>query len=144
MGNNRIKNTTTRGSALLMAVVLIAVLSIGAAALFKHLHDSFEEYRRYERDTTVLHLADAGIDKAIAALRHTDRPTPETLEFTLGEGVIQVHIAAADDAGAYHITSQAALRYEGITRATDTYTAVVRVMPGGDVRRLSWKREKRQ
>ncbi len=144
MGNRRTINGHNRGSALLIAVLLVAVLGIGAAALFKHLNNSFEEHRRFERDLTVAHLADAGIDAAIAALRANSTLTPEPFERALGEGIVRVDIAAKDSAAAYRITSRAALRHEGITRAADTYTADVRIMPTGEVRRLSWQREKRQ
>jgi len=134
-------NTKSRGSALLIAILLVAILGIGSAALFKHLNRSFDDYNRFEHDLKIVHLADAGIDTAIAALRKGN--APETLELALGEGAINVIIAPEKDAGTWRITSEAALQYEGIVRATGTYTATVRIMPNGNVRRLSWQREKK-
>jgi GNAT superfamily N-acetyltransferase len=150
--------TNNSGSALLIAILLVAVLGIGTAAVFKHLNRSFDDYARFERELKLVHYADAGIDAAIAALRTGD--APETLELALGEGRIQVKVEREAETlgygqrlmqrlvlknlGSWRITAQAALEHEGIVRAEETYSARVRITPAGDVQRLSWQREKKQ
>ena len=129
-----------RGSALLVALLLVATLGIGTAALFQYLNRSFDDYVRFEHNLKITHLADAGIDAAIAALRRGD--APETLELALGEGVVRVSITPA--AATHRIVSTAALRHDGVVRASGTCTAEVRVMPDGAVQRLSWQWEKKQ
>ena len=150
--------TGNSGSALLIAILLVAVLGIGTAAVFKHLNRSFDDYVRFERELTLVHYADAGIDAAIAALRTGD--APETLELTLGEGRIRVKVEreaetlgywqrlmqrlATKNLGDWRVTAQAALEHEGIVRAAETYSARVRITPTGEAQRLSWQREKKQ
>ena len=150
--------TGNRGSALLIAILLVAVLGIGSAALFKHLNRSFDDYARFERELKLTHYADAGIDAAIAALHTGD--APEMLELALGEGRIRVKVEREAETlgygqrlmqrlvkknlGTWHITSKAALEHEGIVRAEETYSARVRITPTGEVQRLSWQREKKQ
>jgi len=130
------------GSALLIAVLLVAILGIGTAALYRHLNRSFDDYARFERDLKITHLADAGIDAAIAALRRDD--APETLELALGEGVVCVSIGGAAAPATHRIVSRAQLNHDGVVRASGTYVAEVRLMPDGAVQRLSWQREKKQ
>ena len=152
------RRSNTEGSALLIAILLVAVLGIGSAALYKHLNRSFDDYARFERELKLVHLADAGIDAAIAVLREGD--APETLNLALGEGRIQIKIEretetlgygqrimqrlVAKNLGAWRITSQAALEHEGIVRAQETYSARVRISPTSMAQRLSWQREKKQ
>ena len=152
------RHSNTKGSALLIAILLVAILGIGAAAVFKHLNRSFDDYARFERDLKLVHLADAGIDAAIAALRKGD--VSETLDLTLGEGRVQVKLDREEETlnywhrilqrlyskglGTWRISSEAALQHDGLVRATEIYTATVRISPTGDVQRLSWQREKKQ
>ena len=130
------------GSALLAAIMLVAVLGIGAMTLYKHLNYNFDDYARFERELKLVHLADAGIDTAIASLR--EGHDSDTLEITLGEGLIHVRIVQEENANIWHITSEATLSHEGIARAKETYSARVSIIPEGAVQRLSWKREKKQ
>lgn len=151
------RRSNTEGSALLIAILLVAILGIGTAAVFKHLNRSFDDYARFERELKLTHYADAGIDAAIAVLRTGN--TPETMELGLGEGRIRVTVEreaetpgygqrlmqrlVTKNLGAWRITAQAALEHEGIVRAEETYSARVRITPTGEAQRMSWQREKK-
>lgn len=132
------------GAALLAAVILVAIVGIGISGLYRHLHRGINDYKRFERDLRVLHLAEAGIDAAIARMRNNMSHDPASINLRLGTGEIQVSITPTEHPDIYRITSRATLRYGPVVHGEDTYVVKVLDNRDGAISRLSWHREKRQ
>lgn len=139
---NRLKET--RGSAFVIAVVLVAVLGIGGATAYRSIHRALGEHRRFEQTLVLSHLADAGIDMALATL-HSD-PDNAAREFSLalGDGTVQVVVRPGAVPETYRLTARAELRNGPVIRAAATYTATAHIEQGVPPRLLSWQLEKAQ
>ncbi len=127
------------GSALLMAVVLVMVLSIGASAVWHYLHVTLKETTRQEKLTMAMHLAEAGLDKAVAALRA--RPGYKGEQKTpLGRGRFSVTVTKAA-AGGFHLVSTGEVAEDGRVQGTVVLAAELTLGPDHTVKRYHWRKE---
>ena len=134
---NQSKKVNAQGSALILAVVLVGVMSIGSAALWQYLHGTLREQSRNAQLDTAQHLAEAGLDKAVAMLRRdvayaTEQDTP------LGDGTFSVAVERPAAAGAYLILATGKLGDEVVVRATRTLVGELPVDSTGTIETYHW------
>lgn len=130
-----------RGSVLLAALILIFIVSAGAALVWRGLQQQVSRQHGEARQEQVQQLAEAGLDTAIAMLRH-DRSYAGEADTALGEGRFSV-VVAPEAGGAFRITSEARLSDGPIIRATSTLLATVRLDAAGNVAACQWRRKER-
>ncbi len=128
------------GSALLMAVVLVMVLSIGAAAVWHYLHVTLRETARQEKLTMALHLAEAGLDKAVAELRA--RPGYQGEQKTpLGRGRFSVTVTPQAASGGFQLVSTGEVAEDGRVQGAVVLAAELALGPDRTVKRYHWRKE---
>ena len=132
-----------RGSVLLMAVMVVAAMSIGGAALWRYLHVTLEQERRLENNDTCLHLAEAGLDRAVAMLRVQPGSYTGEERVPLGEGQYSVEVIREAAAGQYRLVSKGVLADGGAVRAQKTLEAPLKLSAAGEVLEYYWQEQKR-
>jgi hypothetical protein len=140
--NTRRAHTGLRGndgSVLLGALILIFIVSAGAGLVWRALQQQVDRQHRESRQEQVQQLAEAGVDTAIAALRH-DRNYAGEQDTPLGEGLFTVGVVR-ETGDAYAITSEAKLRDGAIVRAESTLLATVRLDGAGHIASLLWRKK---
>jgi type II secretory pathway component PulK len=130
----------SRGAALIMALLLVAIVSMGAAAVWEYLHMTLKEGHRTEIQETTFCLAEAGLDKAIATLRtranyNGEKDTP------LGDGHFSVQVTPEAAPGQYQLKSVAILGEENRVQAQCTLRASLRLSPRGEVVQYQYRME---
>lgn len=121
-----------RGSALLVVVVMLAVISAMAAGFTLVLHHFLSLNARTERIHASAQLAEAGIEKAIAMLRVEPSYSGER-ETLLGDGAFSVVVEPL--ANGRRVTSTAHLLPD---RAHAYWIEAEFEVAGGDVRIVGW------
>ena len=104
------RDTGRNGSALLMAIVLVAALSVGAAAVIRLTHITLRESGKTVKTETARQLADAGIEKAVAMLR-ADAAYAGESNTPLGAGRFTVRVTR--EGAAYTISSLGEVVFHG-------------------------------
>jgi Tfp pilus assembly protein PilX len=137
------RRSSTRGSVLIFVMLLVAILGLGTAEAWRHLHMTLKESTRIEYALNAQHLAEAGLDKALAALRaHADyRGEADT---ALGMGRFSVTVTPAADAPRSYVllaTGKAGEAEHPI--ATRTLRAMLVLDAKGGIRQYRWQPEKR-
>ena len=124
-----------RGSALLVAIVLTIILTATVSGMFALLNAATTASTRSARLQSSILLAEAGIDKAAAALR-ADAAYRGEQHTPLGDGEFSVEVTLAPDNQQFIVVSSATLFSEKVypTRIE----AIMSVTPTG-VRIISWK-----
>lgn len=94
---------------MIFALVVLFVLSLGTAVLWRQIHINLAGEHRAWRQEQAHQIAEAGIDHALALLR--DGGAAETVldRVPLGAGVYTVQITPGDTPGAFRVTSGAQL-----------------------------------
>lgn len=82
---------TKRGSALLIAVTVLAIAGIGVAVVWQQLHTTLAYTQNQASSRQAAYLAEAGLDKAIALVRAQPGYAGET-DTPLGEGRFSVQV----------------------------------------------------
>jgi hypothetical protein len=118
-----------RGSALLVALILLMVLGIGSAATWRALHFELEGTRVQGQQATAYFLAEAGLEKAVAMLRLDPAYTGEA-DTPLGAGGFTVRVTPLEP-GAYHIESTGTLADVQTRQGRHVLTARLRLDPAG-------------
>lgn len=130
-----------RGSVLLGALILVFIVSAGAALVWRGLQQQVARQHGEARQEQVQQIAEAGLDTAIAMLR-SNRSYAGEQDTALGGGHFTV--AVAPEAGdAFRITSEARLSDGPIVRATSTLLATVRLDAAGNLVACQWRRKER-
>ena len=144
--SNRIRKSTsdTRGSALLIAIALVAILSIGSGVVYKSLHRALSEHSRFERDMIMSHLADAAIDRTLATLRVDPEKALGESSLALGGGMAHIEVYNDSMPHQYRIRVRTELRDGVVVRARAAYSAAVRIAPDELPMLTAWQREKEQ
>ncbi len=86
-----------RGTALLLVMGLLAVVTISVGSFLSLLHASVDYTRREEARTRAVHAAEAGLEKAVAELCAGRSYTGET-GTPVGDGTFSVSVAPGDGA----------------------------------------------
>ncbi|HPO14129.1 MAG TPA: hypothetical protein PLI09_11840 [Candidatus Hydrogenedentes bacterium] len=127
------------GAALILAVVLVMVLGIGASAVWRYLHITLKETTRQEKLAVALHLAEAGLDKAVAELRTTPEYRGEQ-NTPLGQGRFSV-VATTTAKDNFHLVSTGEMAEEGRVQGTVVLAADLALGPDRMMQRYCWHME---
>jgi type II secretory pathway component PulK len=103
--------------ALLAVVVYLFIVTALSAAFFQTVHQTMDQARKAERRNQCLYLAEAGVEKAIAALRAYPEVYRSETDTTLGPGTFSVEVTPLAEAGAFRI--RATGRLSGSASARD-------------------------
>jgi hypothetical protein len=90
-----------RGSALIFVVILLTVLGLGVTATYRYMMMSDQHARRLARNAEAAYLAEAGLEKAIAALREDPGAYRGEEKTPLGDGRFSVSVNADTMPGQY-------------------------------------------
>lgn len=132
-------STHPRGSALLIAIVLVAALSIGAAAVVRLTHLTLRESGKDAKTEVARQLAEAGIEKAVATLRANPAYTGEE-RTPLGAGRFTVAVRRDGEAFAISSVGEVVFHEEVKHRAALGARLVLDV--SGMVRSFTWGERK--
>ncbi len=127
------------GAALILAVVLVMVLGIGASAVWRYLHITLKETTRHEKLSVALHLAEAGLDKAVAELRAKPEYRGEH-KTALGLGRFSVTVTE-ESPNVFRLESTGEMAEEGRVQGMVVLAADVALGPDRMVQRYSWRME---
>jgi len=127
-----------RGFALLMALGYLAVLSMAASVFLVYLNRAVTQGRNTELKTVALHLADAGVDKALAALQTAPEAYAGEAQTPLGEGRFSVEIERNGAPGQCSIISTGEVTDGDRVLSRARVVAEARLDPDGAVRSLDW------
>jgi len=130
-----------RGAAIILAVILVAVMSIGVSAVWKYLHVTLGEEKRMENAEAALHLAEAGLEKAVAELRVRPDGYRGEICTPLGAGRFSVEVRPGSAHAVYHIVARGEVGEGRFIRAHKTLVAELVLSPGNEVRRFHWIEE---
>lgn len=142
MNTRRGRPVRSRGSVLFLAVGLVAVMSIGSAALWGYLQSTLREARQAEIMAVSQHLAEAGLEKAVASLRNAPATYRGEENTPLGRGRFSVSVEQVR-AGHYVVLSTGEMTDDGPVMARRALRAEVVLSPLGNVRDYHWAVEKR-
>lgn len=129
------------GSAIILAVILVAVMSIGVSAVWKYLHITLGEEKRIENDEAALHLAEAGLEKAVAELRVRPDDYRGEIGTPLGAGRFSVEVRPGTARAVYHIVARGEVGEGRFIRARKTLAAELALSSSNEVRRFHWIEE---
>jgi type II secretory pathway component PulK len=109
-----------RGTALLFALVVLAILSIGTSVLWRQIHGNFQQYRVAWHQEQAFQLAEAGLETAIAGLRQAQGDYGGEENVPLGGGFFSVSVSPGKASGTFQIastgrTENAAYRHDRVT-----------------------------
>jgi hypothetical protein len=138
-----ISTARRRGSALFLAVGLVAVMSIGGAALWRYLQSTLAEARRAEITAVAQHLAEAGLEKAVASLRENPRTYRGEENTPLGRGRFSVSVEQPRP-GEFIVIARGEMAETGDVQASQTLRAALTLSGRGEARAYHWAVEKRK
>lgn len=130
------------GVAMVLALLLVAIMGITGAALWKRLHITFAEMRRVEDAEVTLHLAEAGLEKAVAMLRR-DPAYPGESGTALGEGAFSVAVERTGS-GSYRLWAEGVLESKPVVQHRTVLLGELTLGPGGRVSAYRWRHAKAQ
>lgn len=90
-----------RGAALIFALMVLFILSMGTSVLWKQLHSNLDQQRRSWHREQAFQLAEAGLEHAIAGLRASGAAYEGAADVPLGAGTYSVSIAPGDTPGEF-------------------------------------------
>ncbi len=131
-----------RGAALIMAIMLVAVMGIGAGAVWSYLHVTLKQGQRTENDAVAQCLAEAGLDKAIAELR-AKRPYTGEKDTWLDGGRFAVEVTRGAGPGDYVLRATGERGTENHLWARCVLQADLSFGPDGTVTQYRWHVERR-
>lgn len=132
-----------RGSALILAIGYLAVVTILASTFLTMLNRSVTYATQTEHEQACLNIAEGGLDKALAVLRVQPRSYRGEANTPLGEGRFSVTVEPGAGAGAYRVTSTAEVVGGGHVLAQARVAAEIELTGSGAVRTLRWSEVKR-
>lgn len=127
-----------RGAALVFVIILLAIMAMGVAATWRYLHQSGEHARRTTNTAAAEHLAAAGLEKAIAALRQDPTYSGE-IDTALGAGRFTVEVARNNGSENYALTAVGELTDEEKVLKRMVLRGALSLAPDRSVREFHWK-----
>jgi len=128
-------NQRRGGFALLAAVAYLAIASTFVSAYLYDVRRAIDHERTTDRDIVCRHLADAGIDLALAELRANNAYSG--VDITLGDGIVSVMVTIED--GAFLMSSVGRLMDGPVEIHRVERKARLRLGPDGAVRELLYE-----
>ena len=127
-----------RGSALMLALVMLTVLAISSSAFYSYLHVTLKRGHAEERKQVCLYIAEGGIDKAIVMLRRQGSSYSGEAGTPLGEGSFTVSVGSGGDPGDYEVDSVGRITDDGHVLHEVRLKAKLGLDAAGNVRNLRW------
>jgi Tfp pilus assembly protein PilX len=128
-----------RGTALIFALVVVFVLSIGTSVLWKQLHANLNEQRRTWHREQAFQLAEAGLEHAIARLRTNPAGYTGETDVPLGAGAFSVQVTRPTGADTYVLESWGRLNQNTGIHDRAGLRARLRLDAGGAVAEYAWE-----
>lgn len=126
-----------RGTALMFALMVMAILSIGTSVLWSQIHAQLAQQRQSWHREQAYQLAEAGLEQAIMALRAAPAQYTGEADVPLGPGTFTVTVQPAGDAGAYQIESWGALDLAAYRYDRAGLRAELKLSPSGRLERYA-------
>lgn len=128
-----------RGSALIFALVMLFILSIGTSVLWQQLHGNLAQHRRSWHHEQAFQLAEAGLETAVAALRVSPGEYQGEADVPLGAGHFSVTVAPGGGPGAYTLESWGRLDNAAYFHDSAGLRARLRLSPEGRILEYAWE-----
>lgn len=126
------------GTALIFAIAVLAILSIGTSVLWQQLHRNLDQHRMAWHQEQVFLIAEAGLDTAIAHLQQPDANYTGEAQVGVGSGHFTVVVTPGDGAGHYRLRSTGRLEHVASRYRVITLAATLRLSPTGEVVAYGW------
>ncbi len=97
------------GAALMLTLGYLAVITLFASAFLVSLHRTMDGSTRNTVQQQSMAIAEGGLEKALAELRHSAGAYRGELSTPLGEGTFSVEVTAVAQSNAYRIVSTGTL-----------------------------------
>jgi len=127
-----------RGAAMLLALGVLAIMTISLSAVLTWFHVTFNYTNLQEARQTCSHIAEAGLDKVLAELQAGNRTYSGETETTLGDGSFSVVVAPANRPGWLAIASTGTLP-RGASSVVVRLREEVQLDPAGNVLAIEWR-----
>jgi len=127
-----------RGAAMLLALGVLAIMTISLSAVLTWFHVTFNYTNLEETRQTCSHIAEAGLDKALAELQAGNRTYSGETDTPLGDGSFSVAVAPAGRPGWLAIQSTGTLP-RGAASVVVRLREEVQLDPAGNVLAIEWR-----
>lgn len=131
-----------RGSAMLLAIGILFIVTAGVSATLTWFHAAFDYTNAREARQVCAHIAEAGLDKALAELQAGNIAYTGESKTPIGDGTVSVTVAPAQRPGWLVIQSTGRLP-RGANTVTVRLREDVRLDHAGSIAAAEW-REVRQ
>lgn len=131
-----------RGSALIFVVILLTVMAVGSTAMWRYLHFNGEHGRRVTETAKAIHLAEAGLEKAIAALREQGAAYQGETNTALGDGRFSIRVQPTAETGAWTLRSTGELTDGQLVLKRVTLKGALKLSSSGAVAEYHWSRDR--
>lgn len=132
-----------QGSALVMAIAFLGAIVVLTALFWSSLSSRVAALTREEQDWQARQVAEAGLEKTVAALRAQQGGYSGEAPTSFGPGVFHSTVETIT-ASEYRITAVGTVESNGIIRGQKAVAAQVRIGAGGVVQELRWLGEKHE
>lgn len=133
------RGANDEGMALYLVIGFLAALMIASGAFFTLLHRTMDHARAVDRHQVCIHIAEGGLDKALAELRARPGSYHGEEETALGQGLFTVEVEPPQPSGTYRVASTGFLRDGPVVLARARVAATIAVAADGAVAVLEWK-----
>jgi Tfp pilus assembly protein PilX len=127
-----------RGAAMMLALVTLAIMGIGVTATLTWFHSTYKYATLQEARQTCSHIAEAGLDKALAELQSGNKAYSGETNVAIGDGSFTVAVKPAGRAGWVAIDSTGTLP-RGASVVTVRLREEVQLDPAGKIVAMEWQ-----
>jgi hypothetical protein len=126
------------GAAMLLALATLAIMTISLSATLTWFHVTFNYTNIEEARQACSHIAEAGLDKALAELQAGNRAYTGEPDTPLGDGSFSADVAPGNRPGWLSIQSTGTLP-RGASFVTVRLREEVQLDPAGNVLAIEWR-----
>ncbi len=131
-------STANRGSALIITLGYLAAVTIFASVFLTLLNRTMSNFTQKETKRIAFHIAEGGMDKAIAELRHGRGDYRGEVNVPLGRGRFSVEVNRSDSPEKLQIISTGEVVDGERVISRIRITAEVTIEPSGELRSIVW------
>lgn len=128
-----------RGTALMFALMVMAILSIGTSVLWSQIHGQLAQQRQTWRQEQAFQLAEAGLEQAVTSLRAASGQYTGEASVPLGPGAFTVTVQPSGAPGTYQIESWGTLDFATHRYDRAGLRAEVKLSSSGKLERYAWQ-----
>ena len=134
------RRTGQQGTALMFALFVIVILSLGTTVLWRQLHGNLEQSRMAWRQEAAFQLAEAGLNRGIAEIRAQGPSYGGVTDAPLGPGTFTLIVTPGNAPGTYEMTSTGMLTNAAYHYEMTTLSASVTLGPNGLVSAYGYRK----